>query len=384
MMKFLCVCLATINWLVWPNFSLAADIDSATTSNAAKMSVVGCISWWSHDAVGYHPTLLLKVENSSNTNLTGELLRFQGRFTDMRTGYVSVARKELRQDFASHRQIYLALRAPTAVELPIDDSAWPSIECKVMCRIGTAGDDGTQDLLITHLDAITMSDEEAFSLLAKQTGFGKVNPAGNNTKTVQVLRPSAKALTVDLTVPPSAKPLAGDLTVPPSLPGIGDDFYQFEKFFGQPAPADIIASREDLTWASYPASKTFSHVIVGSRNTSGKADIIIISLPPLLAASDRDLLSLATALLAKTAKQKITPFVHSVKYLPTGRCEINRASAADCQVVSFKLPASTNEASKTVLVVSRLPADLETTLSSYVKKVTLLQVLKPGLALNND
>lgn len=370
-MKLLCFCLCLACGIVFPNICFAANIESVNSTTAPKISVAGCITWWSHDAVGYHPTILLKLENSSNINLTGELIHFQGRFTDIRTGYVSVARKELRQDFASHHQIYLSLRAPTAVDLPIDDNAWPSIECKVMCRIGSVGDEGTQDLLITHLDAITMSDEDAFAQLAKQTGFGRANSSVNNTRVGKALLSSAQ-------------PLTSLFTIPPSLPGIGDDFYLFEKCFGQPAPSAIAPSKEDLTWASYPAAKPFSEVFVGSRSTTGKADIVILTLPASVSATDEDLLSLARALLAKTHGQSITPFVHSVKYLPTGRCEINHASASDCQILSFKLPNDSRETSKTVLAVSRLPGSLEKNLSSYAKKVAILQIIKPGLPLNND
>jgi hypothetical protein len=370
-MKTVCAYLIIACLLSLPDRTFAANIDSLNSSSAAKISVAGCITWWSHDAMGYHPMILLKLENTSVTNLTGELLRFQGRFTDVRTGYVSVARKELRQDFASHHQIYLALKAPTAVDLPIDDNAWPSIECKVMCRIGAGGDETTQNLIITHLDSITMSDDEAFAQFSKQISFSKTSSTTSSTKAMPA-------------IPLSGRSPSSAFTVPASLPGMGDDFYLFEKAFGQPSNSDIAVTKDDLTWARYRNSDTFSEVIVGSRSTSGKADIIIVLLPPVVAATDQDLLSMATALLGKARKASLTPFVHTVKYLQSGRSEINHASAGDCQIVSFKLPSASKEPGQTVLAVSRLPADLEKTLASYAKRVTQLQVLRPGLPLNYD
>ena len=131
-----------------------------------RISVIGYVTWWSHDAVGYHPAILLKVENTSGQDLSGTVIRFQARFTDLRNGYVTVARQEKRTDFAYHQQIPLMLRGPSSFELPIDENAWPTIECKAMSRIGDVGDEGTQDLVVTRLESVTMTDEEVEGIRA--------------------------------------------------------------------------------------------------------------------------------------------------------------------------------------------------------------------------
>ena len=45
--------------------------------------MLGYVTWWSHDAVGYHPAIQLKVENTSGQDLSGTIIRFQARFTDL-------------------------------------------------------------------------------------------------------------------------------------------------------------------------------------------------------------------------------------------------------------------------------------------------------------
>jgi hypothetical protein len=126
------------------------------------LDALGYITWWSHDSNGYRPTILVKVQNTSNEDLTGELIQFQARFLDLRYGSVTVGRTEVRQDFEKQKVLYVLLKGRDATELSGDANEWPRLECKVMCRVGEVEDEGTQTLLITKVDAITMTDDDAF------------------------------------------------------------------------------------------------------------------------------------------------------------------------------------------------------------------------------
>lgn len=367
-----------------------------------RVATIGYVTWWSHDAVGYHPAILLKLENTTGTNLSGVIIRFQGRFTDLRNGYVTVARKEMRSDFAPHQQITQLLRGPTPFELPIDENAWPVIECKAMCRIGDVGDEGTQDLVVTRLDPVTMTDEEALSQLTRQTGVGRVSsrqPSDEELRrhrtkigeTIVVVPTKALMATAGNLLGTRAKTNnnEGDkkdrkissLNIPSSLPALGDDFYVFEKYFGLPGNQCIVPSKNDVTWVGYPGKHCFTNIIVGSRGASGKADLIIATIPSRLSPKESQLMSLAKTLAGKASRtQSIVPFNHSVRYLSGGRSEVARSYQIDLKVLTFGVPPTGAYEGQTVLVVSRLPNDLEQLLLANSRRVQMLSFLGNGLA----
>ena len=107
--------------------AIAEDSDLGNTQPlpSKHLQVVNFITWWSHDAVGYHPAIIIKYENISGRDLSGQVIRFQGRFTDVRNGYVTVARKELHEDLPVGGQKFLLMRGPSSFELPIDENSWP-------------------------------------------------------------------------------------------------------------------------------------------------------------------------------------------------------------------------------------------------------------------
>jgi hypothetical protein len=158
-------------------------------------SVLACITWWSHDAVGYHPSMCLYLENISGHPLTnnnsnsdagtGEEIPFQGRFTEIRSGDVTVAREYRRAPIRNHERFPVFLRGPKFYELPIDTSLWPSIECKAMCRIN---DTDPEELFIGHLSHITMSDEDAQAQLVAQAGRSPLLIKSNNGEKGQLTR----------------------------------------------------------------------------------------------------------------------------------------------------------------------------------------------------
>jgi len=311
---------------------------------------------------------------------------------------VSVKRLERRQDFLPHQQINLMLRGPKAWELPIDSSAWPTIECKVMCRVADAGDEGTQELGVTRLEQITMTDDEALAELTEQTGVGRVSrsairdPEYRQPKHEHVITAPAKALvaTAGNLLGTRAKPEEGHdkgekknliATLPSALPALGDDFYSFDRFYGLPVNQGVVPSKSDLTWVNYPGKNYFNQVLVGSRATSGKADLIVVTIPTRSISKDTQLANMAKLLAGKYSHgQSPAPFVHSVRYLPSGRSEILRSQGPEFHVLAFSLANGQPAEPLVALAVSRMPGDLEGLLAGYAKRIPMLSFLLTGLS----
>ena len=102
----------------------AAPGDNIEKKKSSTFSVMACVTWWSHDAVGYHPAMFLLLENKSGHEIAGDEIPFQARFTDLREGYVTVAREYKRTPVHDHERFALFLRGPRSFELPIDSSVW--------------------------------------------------------------------------------------------------------------------------------------------------------------------------------------------------------------------------------------------------------------------
>jgi len=361
------------------------------TQKLGKMTVVGCVTWWSHDAVGYHPAMFMRIENTSGGDIIGDRIRFQGRFTDLRNGYITVARKDQRMSIAKNQQIYVMLRGPSSFELPIDQNAWPSIECKAMARIGDTGDEATQDLIIAHLEPITMSDEEAQSQLARQNDLRRIpiqaiNP--NNTSTIKKrksemldqappkpLLATAGGLDSPIAKVATEKKSSGKFSPPLNVPSIGEDFYVFEKYFGIPLKIEAprSTSARDLTWARYKPTANLSDIFVGSR-TGQTADVVAVTVPNSLGPKESELLSLARAFAGKMHGAQITNFAHSVRYLPSGRSELSISNSPTIKVLSYVIAPRGNDEAKTALVISHMPGEVESTFRNYAQSSDLLQV----------
>src|SRR5262249_28608026 len=291
------------------------------------------------------------------------------------------------------------LRGPKAWELPIDSSAWPTIECKVMCRVADAGDEGTQELGVTRLEQITMTDDEALAELTEQTGVGRVSrPAIRDPEPLRqprhehAITAPAKALvaTAGTLLGTRAKPeeervraenKPPSLTLPSSLPALGDDFYSFDKFYGLPFNQGVVPSKTDLTWVNYPGKNYFNQVLVGSRAASGKADLIVVTLAGHASPRETQLAAIAKLLAGKYSHgQNPAPFVHSVRYLPSGRSEILRSQGQEFRVLAFAVPNGQASESIVAVAVSRLPGDLEGLLAGYARRIPMLTFLLPGLS----
>ncbi len=370
-----------------------------------NFSILACVTCWSHDAAGYHPSMCLFLENisghsipsqaGSNSGPTDEEIPFQGRFTDIRTGEVTVAREYRRAPIRNHERFPVFLRGPQSYDLPIDSSLWPSIECKAMCRIN---DTEPEDLFIGRLAHITMSDEDAQATLVAQAGRSPLLIKGNPQDKGKLARlqtadginvpqaPDIKNLPLrakqstfsganEGNHSPMGHPSSNTTTkklvsnaIPKSLPAIGDDFYAFEKLYGPATEFQTSTAAGDLTWTHYKASGLITEVFVGSRNAS-KADVIILNLSSDPKFKEKDILSLGKQLARSSKSDPITPFSHSVRYSPTGRFEFMTTAIRECRILSFRL------SNGTILAVSRLPGDIETGISNYSNRVNFLNFM---------
>lgn len=386
--------------------SLAQDNDS----KAKSLAVLNYQTGWSLDGAGYHPAVYLLLENTSGRDLSLETIKFQGKFTDIHTLEPSIARLEIRRALKPMQQFSAAVVAPQAYELPRDVSYWPVMECKIMTRIGSVGDEGTEYLLITRIDSVTATEEDAFQKLNQLTSYNrrsaKSNPSKSNTnKSSSNNSSSTDKSSTDKTnanknntnqnntgqsSSPSALPLlatAGKLKPAPTadnsdssdlfnqkgLPGLGDDFYNFEQSFGLPVATD--ARRKDMTWAKFRHQSSSTDIMVGSRENTSKADIIIILIPKNQGTDEKALLERVKTLAGKFKTQSLGQSVKSVKYLPSGRLEVLTASALGYRICLLKPPAKNGAPGNVILVLTRLPKEADVVVRSHIKENEVLKTL---------
>ena len=356
--------------------------DTETQPASQDLSVVSYVTWWSHDATGYHPAIYIRYENDSAHDLSGSLIRFQCRFTDLRNGYVTVGRKEMRTDLARSRQRYVILRGARDFELPIDLNAWPNVECKVMSRIGEVSDEGTQNLLVCQLDSITMTDDEALEKLNKQDDIrkGRLNNKARKHKTetppealAASQGPALSATPANSQPPKTSSKLAPnlDFSIKGKGPGLGDDFFDFEQVCGRPVETDPGSGK--WTWAHYHEPDN-SDVYAGARKPGSKANIIISSVRSNKALTDAQLSLIAHAYAGKFKSQALGNFAHTVRYLPTGRVQMTKMSAPSFHLSAYNVDNSGDPSvNNYVLILSMLPVSDETTVVAEIKRSRILK-----------
>jgi hypothetical protein len=372
------------------NTQALADSDAASS----KISAVSYVTWWSHDATGYHPAMFVKLENDSGKDLSGQLLKLQARFTDLRNGYVTVGRREVRSDFANNHQLFTILKGPISFELPIDENQWPSIECKVMCRVDDVGDEGTQTLLITHLESITMTDEEAMDKLSKmpdirkRSSFAQNSEAGKKVKSPhsdaipdRPMAATALALTNEQggnrgeNKKSSEKKISLDKRSSLTCAGLGDDFLDFDKLYGESHEWD--ARSGTWTWVHYLQQNPALDIFVGAKGQSTKADVLIIKIPAHGSKNQSQTIALAKSFAGKFKTQPLSPPTSSVKYLPSGRTEFTTLSAPAYKMLLINYHGPYAPSSDLIIAISRLPDDLRSSLAKYAKATSMLSFLAP-------
>lgn len=362
------------------------------SASVHQVSASAYITYWSLDPTGYHPTILVKVENVSGRDLSAQTIRFQARFVDMRDGITTTAKKEIRQSFAPYQQIYVSLRAPQPFQLPIDINAWPPLECKVMCRVGNVDDEGTQTLLVTKADQVTMLDEDAYNKIGRMPDYSQLPPPrvyqaqGGQRASVHRGAPDRPlaASAGRLNVPPHLRTAPARPAAPPTLsafvsnrpmPGIGDDFYDFEKAFGLPTGTDSKAG--GWTWATFKHSDPSLTLLTGSRGLTGKVDVIIAQFPTTGIAGDSAVINIGRSFAGKLKMQKLGAPTPSVRYLPTGRTQIVTCAAPGYQMAFFYPRSQTGDSSNYVVILSRVPGAVETLIIDQSRHS---QMLKPFAA----
>lgn len=137
------------------------EVEIEEVHHADRLHVLSAVTWWSLDNRGYHPAVLVKIQNLSGHDLTAKQLQFQARFLDTRTGANTIGRSEVRQSFPKNKLIYILLKGKDAYDLSNNIDEWPPFECKLMCRVGEVGHEGTQTLLVSKVELVAMTDEDA-------------------------------------------------------------------------------------------------------------------------------------------------------------------------------------------------------------------------------
>lgn len=157
----------------------APEVEIEEVHPVHKLQVLSGVTWWSLDSKGYHPVVLVKIQNASGHDLTGQQLQFQARFIDTRSGTVTVGRSEAKQSFPKNKLIYILLKGKDAYDLSKDIDEWPSFECKLMCRVGNVGDEATQTLWVAKVELVAMTDEDAFYKINRMADLQPYEPPVN-------------------------------------------------------------------------------------------------------------------------------------------------------------------------------------------------------------
>lgn len=377
-----------------------SDRSTAQAGDTPKIGVANYICWWVHDATGYHPAIFVRFRNDSNADLSGAHISWQAKFMDVRYGQVTVARAESVTLLGPGQQQTVMLKGPNSFELLIDKATWPSLECKVMCRVGQVGDEGTQDLLVGKLNQVVMTEDEAAGELARRPDMKRAASADDappqpapqmprkNRKspaallaTVPMLPLSAanKIMKVEKTVktPADNQPLLTRF-LSSKLPGIGDEYSTFEKYFGLPTSYGA-SPASHWTWVRYSPHNAPLDLYAGSKSGATAADVIVVSIPSTEVQQESQIITLAKALAGKYRSQVPEQAHKSVKYLPTGRVEFSSLSGATFHIIYFPPLSRGTDESHYILVLSREPGDIVQKTPDYLKGVDMLRFLQPLL-----
>lgn len=366
-----------------PTASCLAQSEIDEEHKAKSLAVLNYVTGWSLDSAGYHPAVYMLLENISGRDLSNVTIKMQGKFTDIHTLEPSTAKVEIRRSLKPHQQFPVALISPREHELPRDTNFWPVMECKAMMRVGQVGDEGTEYLLVTKVDSNTATQDEAFQKLNELTSFNRSNPArnpshhhaGGTPEQLHVKPLIAKADKITGAPLAVSRLQSSDIFGIKNLPGLGEDFYQFEKTFGMPVHTD--AKKKDFTWAKFKSS-TGTDLIIGSKGQSGKADLIAFVLTKSSAKSEQALVEQCKLFGGAQKNVKLPAANKSVRYLPSGRVELVSASAPGLKILTMSLPSTDSRQASRLVMITRLPQEPDEILRSHQAGNEVLKGLPLG------
>ncbi len=381
----------------------AQDSDS---NRPKKLAVVNAVAFWAHDATGYHPSLCVRIENVSGSDLTGKSIKMQCRFVDLRLGHVMIARKDQRYELAPNQGVNLIFHGPEPYELPIDQYQWPMVECKLMSRVGDVDDSGTEDLLILpKLDSVTMTDDEAVTALSR--GFFQSSKRSNKSRTAH--RDSSKP---DYSRPVSKKPespmaatalsLAGGKTSQPTpttadsrsaltrfasqakVPGLGSEFLEFEQMYGHPAGASL--KDKGWSWIRYNKQDPPIDVYVGAKGTATRADLLVVKIPAEVVQSESQLVAVAKAMAGKMRGAALEHQHKAVKYQQLSEQRIRRILVTNMDSPGYRLcivaPRETSgDDNNYILILSRFTGDTQAMMPELIRRAPMMKFLYSALGL---
>lgn len=374
-------------WCLLATSAIAAEDDKS-------IIVLNHVTGWSLGANGYHPALYLLLENNTGRDLSGTPLKFQARFTDVHTLEPSTAKSEIRRELKPQQQFRLALVSPKSYELPREVSYWPVMDTKLMLRVGDVGDEGTETLLLARVDATTETQDDAFQRLNEVTAYKKRD---HKPHVSHIKKPAVQQVSDGR--PAAAEPLtplvatAGKLKATPvatggktvtelfgqkGLPGLGDDFYEFEQTFGMPQVTE--SKKKDFTWARFRHRPSETDVVVCSKEMTGKADLIVLQIPKKNFSSEQQLFNQARALAGALKSQSLGPPKKSVRYLSSGRLEITTCQAQGYRMVCLTTPEDGSGEAAYIITLNRLPQETSSLLLEQSKENAALKgfpVLRP-------
>jgi DNA-binding transcriptional regulator YdaS (Cro superfamily) len=372
---------------VLPHLAIAeSEIDDE--HKAKNLAVLNYVTGWTLDSAGYHPAVFMLLENTSGRDLSGITIKMQGKFTDIHTLEPSTARLEIRRALKPHQQFSVAIISPKEFELPRDTQYWPVMECKTMARVGNVGDEGTEYLLVTKIDSATATQDDAFQTLNELTSYNRSASAaahGHNGKTSGEYASATRPLIAkaDRIKPLSAVPngngnAAGkaDIFSAKPLPGLGEDFYNFEKSFGLPVLTD--AHKKDFTWAKYKHAGSGIDIVVGSKERTGKVDLISFVLPRSAVKNDQSLIDQCKLFAGTLHNAKFSSASKSVRYLPAGRLVMISSAAPGGRILCMALPESHERPPSYLVMISRLGPDPDELLRSHQAGSDVLKGLPLG------
>lgn len=253
-----------------------------------------------------------------------------------------------------------------------------------MARLGEEGAESSQTLLVARLDQVTMSTDEASNLFGKQPDLRpkkkRSAPAVSRTPlaaTTGVLgekRPKYLSSTATLSQ-------LGTLNGA-SHPGIGDDFFHFEKKFGLPIETDT--NDINWTWAHYQPSDGDFSLYAGAPGQSDIVEIIIVKLPNDALKNETEFLSMAKAMTGKIGRESLTTTTHSVRYLRSGRLKIEQSVGRGLQAAHLLYgslggaqAASGGGTNLNLLILTKSAGNIFTTLRKDTQKAKILRFLGP-------